>query len=530
MAFDESQSLPQRTRSLPRSQGQGHRIALHELAWFRKPRSQTAGAVEELSATSSRTPPPNDGIDRKSNGWVQVSSGAEISAKTRNSSLRRVPATIGSFAQAANSTFLSSSHAHTFNAGRQIESISQKLMAAAVETGTHVQNTSHLRPIPLPTNIMPKPRATNNQSYHRPVSPAVSEQTTACEYNPATGSKGLEKLIKSFPDVAYEPQPPRDFVCSLDHAGIRWYGRIFIASRCLFFTGTGISLNGKGGTSQRSTSGGPSRAYSDTAWDVLSNSKSVTSLASATNDIRSPNALYNTVNMDNGCKKPWRRTAIRVMFRDITRVSKELTMGFWPNAITVGTTHRQFIFTNFLRRDRAYRCLSDAWQETKQQPVANINGLGSSFSSVSFAASGSQSSPPLPVFSLTHDNAQPKKQLKIQEKRVSSGSPSSVFVECESESTVCETSSYPEPTTRCGLSDPLPPMLSLNSAADSQAQRVTSHTRSAARQNNASVVTQNCRIPSNDTIPAVLFMDSHSSLFAVVVLTLFFFLSSIVFP
>ncbi|KAJ2844866.1 hypothetical protein IWW36_005017, partial [Coemansia brasiliensis] len=55
--------------------------------------------------------------------------------------------------------------------------------------------------------------------------------------------------------------------------------------------------------------------------------------------------------------------AIKVSLRDITRVNKELTLGFCPNAITVATPKRHYIFTNFVRRDRAFAIINNRWRQ-----------------------------------------------------------------------------------------------------------------------------------------------------------------------
>ncbi|KAJ2390114.1 hypothetical protein GGI23_005687 [Coemansia sp. RSA 2559] len=78
----------------------------------------------------------------------------------------------------------------------------------------------------------------------------------------------------------------------------------------------------------------------------------------------SQSSKRNSLGDRSSMAKPLRRTAIKLALSDITRVTKELTLGIWPNAMTVSTTHRQYIFTNFLRRDKAYQCLYDVWNST----------------------------------------------------------------------------------------------------------------------------------------------------------------------
>ncbi|KAJ1801846.1 hypothetical protein LPJ75_006378, partial [Coemansia sp. RSA 2598] len=342
---------------------------------------------------------------------------------------------------------LSSHLVHTAgfgHAGRHVESLSLKLMAA--DARVPLDATGALHAVPATSTAAAMARA-NDQS-----TASAKPAASLCGSGSA-GGKSLERLLQSFPDVAADPQPLCDFVCSLDHAGIRWYGRIFIGTKCLFFTGTGISLGG--GTTSRRSASTVSRKTPDAAWNISVNSKSVTSLASvatpqcsgratlprtateATAIAAAATAADNGAASTAGAKKPWRRTAIRVHLRDITRVNKELTMGFWPNAITVGTTHRQYIFTNFLRRDRAHRRLIDAWQSFKARAAEETLRPAS----------------PAPTHRL---------QMQLQQRRANrvSVSESSVGVgigigicidtrdmarrgssteRCESESTVCET-------------------------------------------------------------------------------------------
>ncbi|KAJ2072842.1 hypothetical protein GGI09_009043, partial [Coemansia sp. S100] len=197
------------------------------------------------------------------------------------------------------------------------------------------------------------------------------DQTLAGSENPPRGSVDLSgnravRLLTAFPDVG---EISGDFACTLDHAGMRWYGRIFVGRSCLCFTGTGITLSGTMSTGRKS----PPPVYrwgseEPASFRSLSTVKSphqwpATSVSStslvANNRPESPP-------LGKNCR-PWRKTALKISFNDITRVSKELTMGLWPNAMTLATGHRQYIFTNFLRRDRAHQCLSEAWQLHCQQ-------------------------------------------------------------------------------------------------------------------------------------------------------------------
>ncbi|KAJ2007451.1 hypothetical protein H4R26_000776 [Coemansia thaxteri] len=156
--------------------------------------------------------------------------------------------------------------------------------------------------------------------------------------SPPAISKSAARLLQTFPDMADEAPELCSFVCALDHAGLRWYGRIFVARSCLCFAGTGILLGASPSSQQ---------LLAATQWQPSS-----TTLASysGSESLGKP-----------ATGRPWRKTSFKISYCDITRVSKELTMGMWPNAMTVATTHRHYIFTNFLRRDRAHHCLTSAW-------------------------------------------------------------------------------------------------------------------------------------------------------------------------
>ncbi|KAJ2021939.1 GRAM domain-containing protein, partial [Coemansia sp. S610] len=185
-------------------------------------------------------------------------------------------------------------------------------------------------------------------------------------------SKAAARLLTIFPDMATELPGLRDFACTLDHAGVRWYGRLFVGRSCLCFTGTGITLSGTANSGQRS----PPPAYrrnSEEPACVSRRSLSSTFSCAVNSPSQwpgSPTPLVAASRPESSASrscKPWRKTTLKIAFHDITRVSKELTMGLWPNAMTLATGHRQYIFTNFLRRDRAYQCLSEAWKLHCQQ-------------------------------------------------------------------------------------------------------------------------------------------------------------------
>ncbi|KAJ2636138.1 hypothetical protein GGF40_003184 [Coemansia sp. RSA 1286] len=441
MATGDSQLLPQRTKSLPRSPG--HRPALRDLGWLRKPRSNTTPGHQLPSVVATQPhshtlPHPSPSHDASiprvlaAAGRLAASENARI---TQTVDLGNVLHT-----QAVHSRLVHA--AGLGHASRHVESIGQKLMAADTHASFDVAGTM----LAAPKSAMERPRGQNNNN--------------ACVSRSASG-KSLERLLQSFPDVAADPQPLRDFVCSLDHAGIRWYGRMFVGSRCLFFTGTGISLSS--GSTRRSASTATRRAP-DNTWSASANSKSVTSLASVappqfsgrgTLPRTAPDAVAamdNVPAQSSGAKKPWRRTAIRVQLRDITRVNKELTMGFWPNAITVGTTHRQYIFTNFLRRDRAHRCLSDAWQEYRAR----------------VAEEALRPASPTP----THRGHQQRRANRISVSGDSvagegicdmAGRDCSSAARCESESTVCET-----PGTSDHAAQVLAPSVVLEAGAETE--------------------------------------------------------------
>ncbi|KAJ1894624.1 hypothetical protein LPJ66_005079 [Kickxella alabastrina] len=398
---------------------------------------------------------------------------------TRTLSLRRVPEATDMAAEFQNQiinigatsstlTFPSHNMPSPNSAGRPTGSIGQKLAkmtVATVPSGNVTDgkagNLHATTALEVRADLVSKQQRLVSQ---RPVSPAMSEGSTASGNGSVGGGisgKGFEKVLQMFPEVLLEnPKPPRDFVCSLDHAGIRWYGRIFIGSSCMCFSGTGISLSSgtKRNTSNGNNAAGPQGSNIGVfAWRTALNNNSLMSLASsqgpghpvfgslprltkvaAVLSAQIPNTPLSTTEFDSsagGSKKPWRRTAIRIQFRDITRVSKELTMGFWPNVITVGTTHRQYIFTNFLRRDRAHRCLSEAWQKVKDQIAAET--LRPKSPPISYASRPAAAAGPWVT-----QSGRRRKQLRAHNlsdsTAISSATSTAAIAQCESEMTICE--------------------------------------------------------------------------------------------
>ncbi|KAJ2575647.1 hypothetical protein GGH19_002832 [Coemansia sp. RSA 1807] len=149
------------------------------------------------------------------------------------------------------------------------------------------------------------------------------------------GSQG--RLAQSFPSEARTLE--RDFVCSLDHAGTRWYGRMYVCRSSVCFTGSGISLS--------------------------TTKPANISVVSLPTEMRAEWQSFQSVQHANKCegRKIWRRSAVKIAFVDVTRVSKEMTLGVCPNAITVATARRHYIFTNFMRRDCAFGLLAERWQQ-----------------------------------------------------------------------------------------------------------------------------------------------------------------------
>ncbi|KAJ2760065.1 hypothetical protein IWQ56_005579 [Coemansia nantahalensis] len=74
------------------------------------------------------------------------------------------------------------------------------------------------------------------------------------------------------------------------------------------------------------------------------------------------------------------RATIKIAFRDVTRISKELTLGVCPNAITVSTHHRQFIFTNLVRRDCAFSRLTEQWHAAVEAHATMDSGCSAALS------------------------------------------------------------------------------------------------------------------------------------------------------
>ncbi|KAJ1665081.1 hypothetical protein IW140_003764 [Coemansia sp. RSA 1813] len=258
---------------------------------------------------------------------------------------------------------------------------------------------------------------------------SMNANTTPASTSRRQTSKSFSRLVQAFPDTAMEVHALRDFACSLDHAGIRWYGRIYVGLTHFYFTGTGISLSATGapktssGMAQQTTVplwppaqcpssislasapsssqeyvpfeqstrrplygpySQPSRSQSD-RMDASGKQRSLGrgSLPSGSQPTRLtfsmdeiPQKIRQSASQpsrrsnagEGSIAKPWRRTAIKIALPDITRVTKELTLGIWPNAMTVSTAQRQYIFTNLLRRDKAYQFLYEVWNDMPAAP------------------------------------------------------------------------------------------------------------------------------------------------------------------
>lgn len=124
-----------------------------------------------------------------------------------------------------------------------------------------------------------------------------------------------------------------NYECALDHIGMRWQGRLFVTDTCVCFIGMGLL--------QRDTSLG-----------------SLTYLA-----------MSHVSNEWRPSPTGGRRIAFKIKFREITRISRELTMGVWPNALAVVTSRRRsYIFTNLDNRDQVHRELLDIWQHPPKLP------------------------------------------------------------------------------------------------------------------------------------------------------------------
>ncbi|KAJ2449298.1 hypothetical protein EV183_004963 [Coemansia sp. RSA 2336] len=199
------------------------------------------------------------------------------------------------------------------------------------------------------------------------------------------------RLIQTFPEIASEFWQMHSFVCSLDHARVRWYGRIYICTSCVCFTGTGISfaaprqrpLSWLGNESSSSLHSG---LQQESPW--FASYQSIPQARASARSHRQP--LYAAIDPSMGkastwprqtrsnsahgstctaSRRPWRRMGIKIPFSDITRVNKELTLGFCPNAITIATAKRHYIFTNFVRRDRAFSLIDTRWQASNARPT-----------------------------------------------------------------------------------------------------------------------------------------------------------------
>ncbi|KAJ2354739.1 hypothetical protein GGF43_003090, partial [Coemansia sp. RSA 2618] len=189
--------------------------------------------------------------------------------------------------------------------------------------------------------------ATRSLSQRTPQTMAPTHPSRACEPGRTAGSQG--RLGRRNPETTAPVD--RDFVCSLDHARVRWYGRIYISQTTLCFAGVGFLLS--------------SSSHSEYANPSLVSLPNSTMRAEWARSFQSiPPAAGHSCVPQHG-RGPWRRMAVKIAFRDVTRVEKEVTLGFCPNALTVATKRRHYIFTNFVRRDRAFGVLAGRWQAVK---------------------------------------------------------------------------------------------------------------------------------------------------------------------
>ncbi|KAI8325806.1 hypothetical protein GQ54DRAFT_337074 [Martensiomyces pterosporus] len=272
-----------------------------------------------------------------------------------------------------------------------------------------------------------RPRETARLQSTVPMADQTSRHISHASDTTTQSKRRLRRLLQIFPDsssiaaaavssstaslhaAAKGEGCLRDFACTLDHAGVRWYGRMFVSGSCLYFSGTGLLLTASSNrsTSQQgyeTTSSGPppSGGWWSSSYQQIpprpvspaSNSSTMSGVSAGSDGLlgrtrrpplpfvaslglpdrpASPTCSFfsapNAAAMENaGGLKPWRRTAIKIPLHEVTRVSKELTMGLWPNAITVATGYRHYIFTNFLRRDRAYQCIHHSWTQALRAP------------------------------------------------------------------------------------------------------------------------------------------------------------------
>ncbi|KAJ2080515.1 hypothetical protein H4R24_003035 [Coemansia sp. RSA 988] len=200
-----------------------------------------------------------------------------------------------------------------------------------------------------------------------------SQHDVAHVINKPTLKSAVGRLRLAFPEIGVEEaDAAADFMCSLDHARIRWYGRMYVCNDALCFIGKGVSLSAT--TSSNETlpeplgSSGRPRSRSHTQW--LESFHSMPQGWPAEDSRGRPKrwslgqASHATGNCSNG-RRPWHRTSLRIAFRDITRVSKESTLALWPNALTVATGRRHYIFTNLVRRDRALTAIEQRWRRVQ---------------------------------------------------------------------------------------------------------------------------------------------------------------------
>ncbi|KAJ2801748.1 hypothetical protein H4R20_003554 [Coemansia guatemalensis] len=191
-------------------------------------------------------------------------------------------------------------------------------------------------------------------------------ETTHHTSRPASRS-AVGRLRLAFPEIgAEEADTAADFMCSLDHARIRWYGRMYVCDEALCFTGMGVSLSAATSSSKAlpeplGSSGRP-RSRSHVQWLESFYSMPQEWPSEDARGLPKRWSLGQASHSTGGCsssRRPWHRTSLRIAFRDITRVSKESTLALWPNALTVATSRRHYIFTNLVRRDRAYNIIEE---------------------------------------------------------------------------------------------------------------------------------------------------------------------------
>ncbi|KAJ2611903.1 hypothetical protein H4S08_002940 [Coemansia sp. RSA 1365] len=202
--------------------------------------------------------------------------------------------------------------------------------------------------------------------------PEISLQHDVVHTSRPTSKSAAGRLRLAFPEIgAAEADAATNFMCSLDHARIRWYGRMYVCNKAVCFVGMGFSLSVATSSSKTADplpellgSSGRPRSRSHTQW--LESFHSMPRDWSAEDVRERPKrwSLGQASHVVGSCpngRRPWHRTSLRIAFRDITRVSKESTLALWPNALTIATGCRHYIFTNLVRRDRAYSIIEERW-------------------------------------------------------------------------------------------------------------------------------------------------------------------------